>query len=71
MKIKAKFIITPVGFFPAPLHPAFPDELANCETNIDLFELVEQNGFVNPDALNEVEIRNLYPEYVDWKKSKI
>ena len=70
----AKTIDTPVGIYPAPLHPGFAKQLSLCQTNEDLFKLVcgpTGSGFVNPDALNEVFARYLYSEYLVWKKAVI
>ena len=71
MELVAKTIDTPVGVYPAPLNPAFFKELKKCKTNEDLFKLVEPNGFINPDALNEVKARELLGEYQDWRKEVI
>ena len=61
---------TPYGYFPAPMSPAFTTALAKCEKDEDLFALVEENGFINPDAFNEVNARGLYFKYKEWKTSK-
>lgn len=71
MKIQAKTISTPVGIFPAPLNPHFQTELEKCETKEDLFAIVvETNGFINPDAINEVVVRGWYSEYVDFANAE-
>lgn len=69
MKVSAKKIKTPVGYFPAPMSPAFKGQLEKCKTNEDLFNLVEEKGFINPDAFNEVDSRGLYQEYQQWKRN--
>ena len=69
MKPKAKVVKTPVGLFPFPMNPAFKDRLKACKTNEDLFQLIEENGFINPDAFAELQARNLVAEYADWKES--
>lgn len=71
MELKAKTINTPVGKFKAPLNPHFTEILKNCETDEDLFELVKPNGHINPDALNEVEARGIYPYYWKWVNEKL
>lgn len=70
MKPVAKTIKTPVGYFPAPFSPAFASKLEQCNSNEDLFALVEEKGFINPDAFNEVNARGLYFEYKKWKDEK-
>ena len=67
MELVAKTIKTPVGAYPAPLDPYFVTVLAACQNDEDLFQLVEtKQGFINPDALNEVEARGLYADYCKW-----
>ena len=67
MEIKAKTISTPAGVFPAPLDPHFAKELAKCDTKKDLFQLVEtREGFIVPDAMNEVVVRGWYNDYFKW-----
>ena len=39
------------------------------KTDEDLFKLVEENGFINPDAFTELNARGLYNKYQDWKKN--
>ncbi|MEE9451047.1 MAG: hypothetical protein V3V72_13440 [Ignavibacteriaceae bacterium] len=70
MKAQTKAVKTPVGLFPFPMNPGFTKQLGNCVTNEDLFKLVEENGFINPDAFTELNSRNLYYEYKNWKQSK-
>ena len=67
MKAKSKFVKTPVGKFPFPMNPAFSGTLEKCKTNEDLFKLVQENGFINPDAFTELNARGLYFEYKKWK----
>lgn len=67
MEVKAKSIDTPIGRLRGPMSPGFAAELAKCNTNEELFELVEHNGFINPDAINEVWARRLGYEYAQWK----
>lgn len=67
MKAKAQHVQTPVGNFPFPMNPAFSKTLKNCKTNEDLFELVEENGFINPDAFTELTARGLNNEYRIWR----
>ncbi len=69
MKTKAKKIKTPLGFFPAPLSPGFKKQIESFTTNEELFAIVEHNGFINPDAFNEVLARDLYPEYIKYKEN--
>ena len=71
MKAKAKFIKTPVGPFSFPMNPGFTKVLESCQTNEDLFKLVEPRGFINPDAFAELEARGLYHEYKNWKANRI
>lgn len=67
MEIQAKTISTPAGAFPAPLDPHFANELAKCDTKEDLFQLVEtRQGFIVPDAINEVVVRGWYNDYFKW-----
>jgi hypothetical protein len=68
MKPLSKFIKTPVGNFRFPLSPGFIKDLEKCETNEDLFKLVESNGFINPDAFTEIISRRLYYHYKLWKQ---
>lgn len=68
MKSLAKTIKTPVGTYAAPLHPGFEEKLAKCSSDQDLFGMVETNGFIDPDAFNEVRARGLYDEYKKWKQ---
>ena len=70
MKPKAKYVQTPVGNFTFPMNPGFSKTLQNCKTNEDLFELIEPNGFINPDAFTELNARGLYHEYKKWKSAK-
>ena len=70
MKAKARFVNTPVGPFKFPLDPAFTRILEKCETNEDLFKLVEVDGFINPDAFTELLARDLIDEYNVWDKQK-
>ena len=70
MKSIAKTVNTPAGKFPFPMNPAFKEDLALCQTNEDLFELVEWHGFINPDAFTEVMARGLVPDYEKWKETK-
>lgn len=70
MESKAKKVQTPVGNFPFPMNPAFTKHLDKCKNNEDLFNLVEENGFINPDAFTELSARHLVQEYRNWK-SKI
>ncbi len=53
---------------PAPMRPGFAGELAGCESSEDLYSLVEQGPFVDPDALNEVMARGLYADYAEWRQ---
>lgn len=71
MKLQAKSIKTPAGYFPAPINPAFTNQLESCQTNEDVFKLVEQDGFINPDAFNEVNKRRFYPDYCKWKEQRL
>jgi hypothetical protein len=71
MKPKAKKIKTPLGFFPAPLNPGFKKQIESFTSNEELFQIVEVNGFINPDAFNEIIARDLYPEYIKFKNNKI
>ena len=68
MKLKAKTIWTPCGTMSAPFNPNFGKILENCKTNEDLFALVDVNGFIDSDALNEVCARDLYNDYQNWKR---
>lgn len=68
MKAKAKIVKTPAGNFPFPMNPGFKKTLEKCSTNEDLFKLVEDNGFINPDAFTELNARGLYYDYQQWKK---
>lgn len=61
---------TPVGRFPHPLSDSFRTQLAACKSREDLFALVNETGFVNGDALREVELRGLYAEYVEWDRRR-
>ena len=70
MKVEARSIKTPIGYYLSPLNPSFVKELEECQTNEDLFKLVDVNGFINPDAFNEVNARNLYGDYCRWKKGE-
>jgi hypothetical protein len=70
MKAKAQHVKTPVGNFPFPMNPAFSKTLENCTTDEDLFELVEENGFINPDAFTELNARGLYQKYREWRANK-
>lgn len=70
MKPIAKTVNTPAGKFPFPMNPAFKEDLELCQTNEDLFELVEWHGFINPDAFSEVMARGLISDYKKWKKLK-
>jgi len=67
MKSLAKDIDTSIDKLSFSLNPRFKDKLEKCETKEDLFRLVEENGFVCPDALREVEIRGWYKEYRAWR----
>ena len=67
MKPKAKFIDTPVGRYDAPLNPCFIKKLKECKCNEDLFALVDVDGFIDPDAFNEVISRNIIDKYKTWK----
>ncbi len=71
MEVLSKTIETPLGVLKAPLHPKFSDDLKKCDTNQDLFRLVESSpwGHINPDAWNEVEKRGLVGEYKKWRDS--
>lgn len=68
MEAKAKYVKTPVGKFPFPMNPSFTNTLAKCKTNEDLFNLVEEKGFINPDAFTELNKRGLYTQYQKWKQ---
>lgn len=70
MEPVAETIETPVGVMRTPLHPGWPGKLARCSTNEELFALVDVNGFIDPDALNEVLARRLYGEYFRWKQKQ-
>jgi len=70
MKPVAKYIQTPIGRFNFPLDPSFLDELDQCQTIYDLFELVEPAGFINPDAFSELIARDLVREYELWLLNK-
>ena len=70
MIAKARFIKTPVGKFPFPMNPAFSKTLGNCKTDEDLFRLVEEKGFINPDAFTELNARGLYSKYKEWKNQQ-
>ena len=71
MKPVAKYVKTPVGRFPFPMNPGFKNTLNRCESNEDLFKLVEENGFINPDAFTELNARGLYFEYKKWKQKRM
>ena len=71
MKPKAKFVQTPVGPFNFPMNPGFNQTLEKCQTDEDLFKLVENNGFINPDAFTELNARGLYHKYKEWKKTLV
>lgn len=43
--------------------------MTKCKTNEDLFNLVEEKGFINPDAFTELNASGLYEEYQEWKKN--
>lgn len=65
--MKATTISTPVGTMKAPLHPRWEDKLEKCTSNVELFELVEPvKGFIDPDAINEVDARGLLEECKEW-----
>ena len=66
MKVRATKAWTPVGYWPAPMHPGFAAKLAKCETNEDLFALCGR-GLMDPDAFNEILARRLVPEYERWR----
>lgn len=70
MEAKSKYVNTPVGKFPYPMAPGFTKELAKCKTDEDLFKLVEEKGFINPDAFTEVNTRGLYSKYKQWKEDQ-
>ena len=70
MKPKAKVVQTPFGSMPFPLSPRFLDALSKCQTNEDLFSIVEENGFINPDAFAELSARHLVNDYEKWKEKK-
>lgn len=70
MNTAQTFVKTPVGIFRGPLSPKFEDRLKDCRSDEDLFSLVDCRGFIDPDALNEVLARNLYPEYKKWQKKE-
>lgn len=67
MTMVAETVWTPFGFFKAPLDPSWPRKLARCHSNEDLFCLVITKGLVDPDALNEVQARGLYEQYLAWR----
>lgn len=69
MKPYATRIDTPIGRIEAPLDPCFATDLHRCKTNVDLFLLVERGGYIYPDALNEIMVRGLYNNYLQWKES--
>jgi len=68
MERKAQTIDTPNGPHAAPFDPSFEDRLADCNSKEDLFMLVRRNGYVDPDALAEVEARGLLGAYYEWKQ---
>ena len=70
MKMKAAWIQTPIGKLPAPLHPTFPDRLADCHSDEELFALVQPGDFIDPDAWNEVNARDLVSAYYRWRASR-
>ena len=70
MKPVAEYSSTPIGIFKFPLNSAFLELLDKCETDEDLFKLVEPNGFIDPDAFTELDARGLVSEYEIWKKRK-
>jgi len=70
MKIKGKIIKTPVGEYQSPLNPHFKEILSNCNTVEDLFNIVEYQGFIDPDAFNELIVRGLCSQYKEWKNKK-
>lgn len=70
MEAKSKFVETPVGKFSFPMNPAFSKILENCETDEDLFKLVKENGFINPDAFTEVNARGLWYKYKEWERAQ-
>jgi len=63
-KTPSQFIETPVGL--RYHRPGWTETLAKCETDEDLFALVRQNNFIDPDALSEVLHRGLYWDYEEW-----
>ena len=69
MEAKSKHVETPIGNYPFPMNPLFTETLKNCQTDEDLFKLVEPNGFINPDAFTEIQSRGLYFKYKEWKKN--
>jgi hypothetical protein len=69
MKPTATHVKTPVGPFPYPMAPGFAKQLEACKTNEDLFALVEENGFINPDAFTELIAMGLTSEYKKWKSN--
>lgn len=70
MKAQAKVVKTPVGDIPWPINPAFSKTLEICKNDEDLFNLVEEKGFINPDAFTEVLARGLFCKYKVWKRQK-
>jgi len=53
-----------------PFNPFWRCTVALCATKEEIFEEVEPDGFINPDALNEVTAQGLYTEYLDRKHFK-
>lgn len=70
MKCTAKVMETPIGQIAAPASPQGPKILAPIKTKEDLFALVRNDGFVNPDALTEVCARRWYGEYLAWIRTQ-
>lgn len=67
---KVKKTETPIGNLAGPISPAWQWELIECESREDLYQKVDESGFINPDALNEVVARSLYSEYQPYKESQ-
>jgi hypothetical protein len=71
MKMLAKIVKTPIGILPAPLNPNFIKKLEKCKNKYDLFKIVVTNGYICPDAFNELETRNLILEWQKYNNESI
>ena len=67
METLSEYINTPIGKITHA--PGFKKTMESLKTKEDLFSIVEEKGFVNPDAFAEIECRGLYVEYLQWKRA--